>query len=322
MAEIRVGISGWTYPPWRGNFYPKGLPQKHELAYASRRFNAIEVNGTFYSLQRPSSYQDWYKSTPPGFVFALKGGRYATHMRKLKEPRQALANYFASGVLALREKLGPILWQFPPFLRFDEGRLRDFVELLPRDTVELARLAQEHDAFLSGRAYLEVDAKRAVRHAIEFRHESFLTDRFVELLREHNVALVVADVASRFPTAEDVTADWVYVRLHGSRQLYVSGYSPREIAAWAAKVRAWNEGREPAEARRIGGASKPAKGGRDVYVFFDNTDVKLRAPVDARRMAKVLGIGPTGTVPGVLKELGVKAKSKSGASVKRKRTKG
>lgn len=301
---IRVGISGWTYPPWRGNFYPERLPQKLELAYASRRFNAVEINGTFYSLQRPSSFQAWYGATPEGFVFALKGGRYITHMRKLKEPREALANYFASGVLRLREKLGPVLWQFPPFLAFDEGRFRAFFDLLPRDTRELARLAAGHGAFLKGRVELEPDAKRPVRHAVEFRHESFLTDQFVELLREYEIAMVVADVAGKFPTAEDVTADWVYVRLHGSRELYVSGYGPKELERWAAKVRAWQKGSEPAKADRIGKKAPSVKGGRDVYVFFDN-DAKVRAPVDARNLAKKLGIGPTKTTPQVLKELGV-----------------
>lgn len=308
MADIRVGISGWTYAPWRGNFYPDGLPQKLELAYASRRFNAIEVNGTHYSLQRPSSFRTWYESTPAGFVFAVKGGRYLTHMRKLREPRQPLANFFASGLLALREKLGPILWQFPQFLPFDDDRFKEFFDLLPHDTVEMSRFAKEHDSFMDGRALVEADAKRPVRHAVEFRHKSFLTDRFTNLLREHNIALVVADVAGKFPTAEDVTADWVYVRLHGARKLYQSGYTPREIEAWAAKVRAWQKGSEPADARRIGGKAKPAKGGRDVYVFFDNTDVKLRAPVDARRMAKALGIGPGEAPARVLRELGVKAK--------------
>jgi uncharacterized protein YecE (DUF72 family) len=308
MAEIRVGISGWTYPPWRGNFYPKGLPQKLELAYASRRFNALEINGTFYSLQRPSSFQSWYDDTPPHFKFALKGGRFLTHMRKLREPRQPLANFLASGLLCLREKLGPILWQFPPMMTFDEDRFKAFFDLLPHDTVELGRLAKQHAPFLKGRVNLEPDAKRTVRHAVEFRHESFLTDRFVKLLRKHNIALVVADVASKYPTAEDVTANWVYVRLHGSRQLYVSGYTPREISAWAAKVQQWHEGGEPTSARRISGKTKPRKTGRDVYVFFDNTDVKLRAPVDARRMAKHLAIGPDPTPRDVLKNLGVEAK--------------
>lgn len=309
MAEIRVGISGWLYPPWRGNFYPAGLPHRLELLYASRRFNALEVNGTFYSLKRPSVFRSWYDETPAGFVFALKGGRYITHMRKLREPRQPLANFLASGVLCLREKLGPILWQFPPFLPFVEDRFEEFFELLPHDTVELSRVARHHSPFLKKRVQLEPDAKRPVRHAVEFRHKSFLTDRFTDLLLRHNIALVVADVASRFPTAEDVTADWVYVRLHGSRKLYVSGYSPREIDAWSAKIRAWHRGGEPPGARRIDGAAPRAKDGRDVYVFFDNTDVKLRAPVDARRMMKVLGIGSDRTASGVLAELGVKPKA-------------
>jgi len=308
MASVRVGISGWTYTPWRGNFYPKGLPQKLELAYASRRFNALEINGTFYSLQRPSSFQTWYNATPPDFVFTLKGGRYITHMRKLNDVKLPLANFFASGVLNLREKLGPILWQFPPFVRFDEARFAAFFEQLPHDTHELARLARSHGDFLKGRVMLNADAKREVRHAVEFRHESFLTDRFVELLRAHNIAIIVADVAGKFPTAQDVTADWVYVRLHGSRKLYVSGYSPREIRTWAQRIQAWRDGREPADARRITTRpTEPRQGGRDVFVFFDNTDVKLRAPVDARRMASTLGIGDTSTPSQVLKTLGVSA---------------
>jgi len=306
--EIRVGISGWTYPPWRGNFYPRGLPQRLELAYASRRFNALEVNGTFYSLQRPSSFQSWYDDTPPGFVFALKGGRFITHMRKLREPREPLANFLAQGILLLREKLGPILWQFPPIFPFHEDRFKAFFDLLPHNTVELAKLAKRHGAFLKQRVYLEPDAKRPVRHAVEFRHESFLSERFINLLRAHQIALVVADVASKFPTAEDVTADWVYVRLHGSRQLYASGYSPREIDHWARRVRAWHAGHEPGDARRIGGPASLARNGRDVFVFFDNTDVKLRAPIDARRMAKDLGIGPQETAPQVLDEIGVRPK--------------
>ena len=309
MAEIRVGISGWTYPPWRGTFYPERLTQRLELAYASRRFNAIEINGTFYSLQRPSSFQSWYEDTPPGFVFALKGGRYLTHLRKLKEPRQPLANFLASGLLCLREKLGPILWQFPPQMSFNEDRFKEFFELLPHDTIELSRLAKRHDASLKKRVYLETDGKRPVRHVVEFRHESFMTDRFLTLLRKHDIGLVIADVASKYPTAEDVTADWVYVRLHGSRQLYTSGYTPREINAWAAKVRAWHKGGEPSGARRIGGKTQLRRSGRDVYLFFDNTDVKLRAPVDARRMAKELGIGSNKTVRQVLDELGIKVQA-------------
>jgi len=303
MAQVRIGISGWMYKPWRGNFYPQGLAQHRELAYAARRFNALEVNGTFYSLQRPSTFTTWREQTPDDFVFALKGGRYITHMRKLKNIAGPLANFCASGPLCLREKLGPILWQFPPFLPFDAGRFRAFFELLPRATSDMARLARKHDAWMKGRVHVEADGVRPVRHAVEFRHESFLNEEFVRLLREFNIALVVADVASRFPTAQDVTADWVYVRLHGSRRLYVSGYTPREIEAWANRIEAWHDGGEPDDARRIDGPAPRRMGGRDVFVFFDNTDVKLRAPVDARRMAKRLGVGPAGTPRQVMKEL-------------------
>lgn len=316
MAQIRVGVSGWTYPPWRGNFYPKGLPQKKELAFASRWFNALEINGTFYSLQAPSSFETWYEETPADFVFSLKGGRYVTHLRKLKEPRQALANYFASGLLRLREKLGPILWQFPPQFGFDEERFKAFFDMLPRDTESMARFGKEHDDRVEGGVYLDVDQNRPVRHAVEFRHESFLTDRFLDLLRKHNVALVVADVASKYPTAEDVTADFVYVRLHGSRQLYASGYTPTEIAAWAEKIRLWRKGTESKNAHRIGPKTLNADGGRDVYVFFDNTDVKLRAPVDARGMAETLGVGPTALKKEILGELGVKFRTPKKAAAR------
>jgi uncharacterized protein YecE (DUF72 family) len=309
MKRIRVGVSGWTYPPWRGNFYPKGLPQKKELAFASRWFNALEINGTFYSLQTPSSFETWYEETPADFVFTLKGGRFVTHLRKLREPRQGLANYFASGLLRLREKLGPILWQFPPQFGFDEERFKAFFDMLPYDTQAMAKFGKEHDDRVKGGVYLEVDKNRPVHHAVEFRHESFLTDRFLDLLKKHNVALVVADVASKYPTAEDVTADFVYVRLHGSRQLYVSGYTAKEIAVWAEKIQAWHKGTEPKDARRIGSKSPNAKGGRDVFIFFDNTDVKLRAPVDARGMAETLGVGPTESAKEVLAELGVKSKA-------------
>lgn len=318
MGQVRIGISGWAYPPWRGNFYPPGLPQKHELAYASRRFSALEINGTFYSLQKPKSFESWYAQTPPGFVFAMKGHKRITHERRLKDVAAPLSNFCASGPLALREKLGPVLWQFPPFMRFDAGRFRAFFELLPRDTAEMARLAENHEPWMKGRAETEADAKRPVRHAVEFRHESFMTEEFVELLREFNVAMVVADAASKFPTAEDVTADWVYVRLHGSRQLYVSGYSPEEIARWAEKIRAWMDGGEPAKARRISGSPGPKApaGGREVYVFFDNTDVKQRAPIDARAMAEQLGAGPAATPEAIFDELGVKPRAGVSREVK------
>src|SRR5215213_7942378 len=147
-SQIRIGISGWNYKPWRGVFYPKGLVQRRELEYASRQLNSIEINGSFYSLQRPSSYETWYGATPDDFVFSVKGGRFITHMKKLKDIEKPLANFFASGLLKLKEKLGPILWQFPPGFAFNEQRFSDFFELLPRTTKDAAKLAKKHDARL------------------------------------------------------------------------------------------------------------------------------------------------------------------------------
>jgi uncharacterized protein YecE (DUF72 family) len=288
MADVRVGISGWLYPRWRGTFYPRGLPHARELSFAARQLNSIEINGSFYSLQRPECYRRWYDATPPDFLFAVKGGRFITHMKKLRGVETALANFFASGLLCLREKLGPMLWQLPPQLPFDEGRLAEFFALLPRDTRAAARLARTHDARLDGRAYTRAHGAATVRHALEVRHPSYVCDRFVSLLREHSVALVVADTAQRFPLAEDVTADFVYVRLHGETELYASGYDDDSLDAWATRVRAWRRGGEPRGARRI--AKERAvrvPGGRDVYVYFDN-DAKVRAPFDAMRLARRL----------------------------------
>ena len=291
-ADLRIGISGWTYGPWRGTFYPKGLTQKNELAYASRELNSIEINGSFYSLQRPSSYALWREQTPEGFVFSVKAGRFITHMKKLRNVESALANFFASGVLALKEKLGPILWLLPPSLGYDERRLADFFDQLPRDTKEAAALAKRHDARLNGRALTKTDALRPIRHAIEVRHDTFKTAAFAKLLRKQDVAMVVADTAGKWPYLEDVTAsDFVYVRLHGDEQLYVSGYGDESLERWAAKVRAWAGGGEVADAARVGPAAKPRKRGRDVFVYFDN-DVKVRAPYDAMNLAAKLGLRP------------------------------
>jgi uncharacterized protein YecE (DUF72 family) len=298
VSDLRIGISGWTYGPWRGTFYPKGLTQKRELAYASRQLNSIEINGSFYSLQRPSSYELWRDQTPEGFVFAVKAGRFITHMKKLKGVETALANFFASGVLALHEKLGPILWQLPPSLGFDAERLEGFFGQLPRDTRAAAKLAQGHDERLAGRSYVETDAERPIRHAIEVRHDSFKTEEFVKLLRKHDVALVVADTAGKWPFVEDVTArDFVYVRLHGDEQLYVSGYSDEALERWAGRAWAWAGGGEVEDAVRIGPPAKARMAGRDVYVYFDN-DVKVRAPYDAMNLAAKLGLRePPGPAP-------------------------
>ena len=284
MATVRIGISGWRYGPWRGTFYPEDLPQKDELSYAASKFSTVEINGSFYSLQRPSSYLRWYAQTPANFVFAVKGGRYITHMRKLREIEKPLANFFASGVLALKEKLGPILWQFPQSFRYDRERFERFFDLLPHDTDAAVRLARKRDARMKGRAVLSTDATREVRHAVEIRHESFLDETFIDLLRARNIALVVAETANRWPMTHDVTADFIYMRLHGDKELYRSGYGNKALDRWARRIEAWHRGTEPADATRIASRAKKSRSARDVYCYFDNTDVKLRAPVDARTL--------------------------------------
>ena len=249
---------------------------------------SVEINGSFYSLQRPSSYESWRDQTPGGFVFAVKGGRFITHMKKLAGVEAPLANFFASGVLALGPKLGPVLWQLPPVLRFDPDRLAAFFDLLPRTTYEAARLARGHDQRLEGRALTEADADRPIRHALEVRHASYCTATFVELLRAHDVALVVADTAGRWPDLEDVTSDFVYVRLHGADELYVSGYTDSALDAWAAKVRRWSAGESPTGEHTVAPPAPKVPGGRDVFVYFDN-DAKVHAPADAEGLMRRLG---------------------------------
>jgi uncharacterized protein YecE (DUF72 family) len=282
-GTVRIGISGWTYAPWRGNFYPPGLPHTDELSYASRQVDTIEINGTFYGLQRPDAFARWYDETPAGFVFAVKGPRFITHIRRLREIETPLANFFASGVLRLEEKLGPVLWQFPPSFRFSAERLNHFFALLPRDTEAAAILAKGHSDWLADRAWAKTGQQRELRHAIEIRHESFLDPAFVALLRHHKVALVFADSVA-WPYAEDVTADFAYLRLHGSEELHASGYSDEALDHWGARIKLWAEGLEPNDARRAApDADPPKKIPRDVYAYFDN-DAKVRAPVDARSL--------------------------------------
>ena len=280
-GRTRIGISGWRYEPWRGVFYPKGLAQRRELEYASRQLPSIEINGTHYSLQRPECFADWYAATPPGFVFAVKGSRFITHMKQLVDVERPLANFFASGLFNLKEKLGPFLWQFPERFRFNAKRLEAFFELLPRDTEAALRLARKRDHRVKGRCRLAIDANRKLRHAIEVRSQTFVVPEFVQLLRKHNIALVVADTAGKWPFVEDVTADFMYLRLHGDKVLYASGYSATALDWWAARVRAWREGSEPADARKIAGFAPPPRKTRDVYCYFDN-DMKVHAPFDAR----------------------------------------
>jgi uncharacterized protein YecE (DUF72 family) len=282
QGKIRIGISGWRYRPWRGVFYPPKLAQKRELEFAAQAFSTIEINGTFYSLQRPESFAQWHDETPEDFVFAVKGSRYITHMLKLKEPEHALANFFASGLLQLRKKFGPILWQFPPNFHFNAERMAAFYALLPRDTEDALKLARKHDKRLEGRAWLKVKEHTRLRHAVEIRHDSFRAPDFIAQLRKHKIGLVVADTVD-WPLLMDVTADFVYVRLHGSEQLYASGYGPEAIAVWAKRVAAWATGGEPEDAIRASGKPAPRRKTRDVYVYFDN-DIKVRAPFDAQAL--------------------------------------
>lgn len=286
---IHIGISGWRYEPWRGVFYPRGLAQARELDYASRYLPTIEINGSFYSLQRPNSYAAWYAATPPGFVFAVKGNKFITHMLKLRGIETPLANVLASGVFALREKLGPILWQFPPQLRFEPDKIEHFLSLLPRDTGQALAMARGHDEKMADRSLLEIDAVRPLRHAIEVRHESFRDEAFIALLRKYKVALVVADTAGKWPDDEDVTADFMYIRLHGEHELYASGYEDDALERWARRIRAWSEGKQPQDARLVSPVPPPERASRDVYCYFDN-DIKVRAPFDAKRLMELLAL--------------------------------
>jgi len=283
IGQVRIGISGWRYAPWRGRFYPPGLPQRRELEYAASRMGSIEINGSFYSLQRPDSYRAWRADTPDGFVFAVKGPRFVTHMKKLADVGTPLANFFASGVLALEDRTGPVLWQLPPNLGFDPDRLARFFDLLPRSTAAAAELATRHDDKVpEGRALTTVEEDRPLRHVLEVRHDTFRTPAFPELLRAHDVGLVVADTAGRWPHLEDITSDVVYVRLHGDTELYVSGYDGDALDRWAAKVRAWSTGAPPPDGPRL--TSPAPDRPRDVHVYFDN-DAKVHAPFDAIDLA-------------------------------------
>jgi uncharacterized protein YecE (DUF72 family) len=265
-GRARIGTSGWLYGPWRGVFYPRGLAHRRELEYLSSRLNSVEINGTFYSLQRPDSFRRWYAETPDDFTFAVKGPRFVTHMKKLAGVETPLANFYASGVLALADKQGPFLWQLPPTLGFDPQRLAAFFALLPRSTHEAEWLARQHDERMKGRSLVVTGADQPLRHALEVRHKSFVTPAFTELLRDHAIALVIADTAGRWPLIREVTADLVYVRLHGDVELYTSGYTEEALDTWATSIRRW------------------LNAGLDVQVHFDN-DVKVHAPFDAMRLA-------------------------------------
>ncbi|MFC0401258.1 DUF72 domain-containing protein [Paraburkholderia rhizosphaerae] len=288
-ARIRIGISGWRYEGWRGNFYPEGLRQTDELRFASHAVRTIEINGTHYSLQSPASYRQWYDQTPDGFVFSVKGARYLTHMLRFRDEtaHAGLANFFAQGLLALNDKLGPILWQFPPSFRFEPARIERFLAMLPGNTEDALRIATQHDQRVR-EPYLAIDRPRRLRHAIEIRDRSFLDAGFVALLRKHGAALVVSDSKEDWPHVDDVTADFVYLRLHGTDARYAGSYSDDALDQWAQRIGAWAHGAQPADARLIAPDTQPRKRAtRDVFCYFDN-DRKSDAPFDAQRlMARV-----------------------------------
>lgn len=264
---IHIGVSGWRYPRWRGDFYPAGLRQADELSFLSHRMNSAEINRSFYSLLRPELYRRWHDATPESFTFAVKGSRFITHMRRLQQPESALANFFASGPLALGSKLGPFLWQLPGSLHFDRERVEHFVASLPRTTCQAAELAGSADPGIVPDPYLEMPAGNVgLRHAVEVRHDSYLDRGFYELLRTHDVALVVSDAGGRHPRFDEPTATFTYVRLHGPQSLYHGSYRPDRIAPWAHRVRAWSQH-------------------GDVFLFFDN-DSDGAAPWDALALAR------------------------------------
>lgn len=289
MSDIRIGISGWRYAPWRNHFYPKGLRQKDELYFASRAVNTLEINGSFYGLQRPTSYARWYEETPEDFVFSVKASRYITHIKRLRDIEQPLANFFASGMFHLKEKLGPFLWQFPPSFKFDETLFEEFLAQLPMTSDAAKAHARRSDPGVQREGYLEISGGMHLRHAVEIRHDSFVDETFIDLLRRHRVALVVADTAGRWPYLEDLTSDFVYMRLHGDVELYNSGYGKKALERWQKRIRLWSQGRQPADANLVVKEKDKARGGRDVYCYFDNTD-KLFAPYDARQLLDSFGL--------------------------------
>ena len=284
QGKIRVGISGWRFDGWRGGFYPVDLPQRRELEFASRQLNSIELNGTFYSTQKPQSFQAWSKDTPDDFVFAIKGSQFITHVRKLENVEGALANFLAQGMLCLGKKLGPILWQLPPQTSFNAELIEQFLKLLPHTQKQAAAYARQRDEWMAGRSWLEVEEDLPLRHAMESRHKSFATPEYIALLRKYEVALVVAD-SIKWPVMMDITADFVYCRLHGSEKLYPDGYTADAIDTWARRILAWSRGEEVTDGTRIHPELGPNRSSRDVFVYFDD-DNKARAPFDAQSLHK------------------------------------
>lgn len=282
-GKVRTGIAGWVFEEWRGGaFYPEGLKQKEELSYASRHLGAIEINATFYSHQKPASFQSWAAQTPDDFVFPVKGHQAITHIKRLKDVETPLANFFASGVLALGQRLGPFVWQLPGNLKYDPVRIEAFLNLLPKTPGDLLKLAKKHDE-KTANPFFDMTGIEQVRHAIEVRHASFADTAFIDMMRAANVALVVADTAE-WPTY-DPTADFIYCRLQGAPGK--DRYTDADLDKWARRIGMWAAGRPMAEGTFIAPVEASPKP-RDVFAHFVSTD-KQNAPKNAMSLAKKAG---------------------------------
>lgn len=269
QGVVRTGTAGWVYEPWRGTFFPKGLVQKKELAYAASRLTSIEINATFRANQKPESFMRWAGETPAGFQFSIKGPQLVTHIRRLKNCRQELANFFASGPLALGDRLGPFIWQLPPNLGFDRDVLAAFLQCLPRDVDAYQALAREADGKGKAPPFLAADGVGRIRHAMEMRHPSFEDPAVNALLEEFNVARVNADTKEN--PARRLTADFAYCRLQGPARTGAEGYGPDDITDWAASIGDWRDA------------------GHDVFAYFVHED-KVHAPGNAIALRQALGI--------------------------------
>lgn len=260
-GTIRAGIGGWTFEPWRGTFYPEKLAQAKELTYAASQLKTIEVNGTYYSTQSPKTFAKWRSETPDGFVFSLKGPRYAVNRRVLGEAGESIDRFLNSGIGELGDRLGPLLWQFAPTKKFDPSDFEAFLKLLP--------------AKLGG-------AK--LQHALEVRHASFCVPEFIVLARKHKAAVVFADHA-KYPAIPDVTADFVYARLQQGKDEIATAYAPKDLSAWAKRSEAWAVGGVPADLKQVSPADPAATTPRDVFVYFIH-EGKVRAPYAAMAFQK------------------------------------
>lgn len=284
-GTIRLGTAGWVFEPWRKSYYPEGLKQKDELAYTSARLGNIEINATFYSHQKAASFQNWASQTPDDFVFTVKGHQLVTHIKRLKDVELPLANFFASGVMALGKKLGPFCWQLPGNSKYDPERLETFLSLLPQTPEALAALAKKSEG-LKSEPYVDASGITKVRHAIEVRHDSFAVPQFIEQLRAHNVALVYSDTSEWIYI--DQTADFAYARLQGAPG--AEAYTPEERIERGQWLKNLSEGEPIGWTYITGPEDNPPP--RDVFAFFVSTD-KEHAPQNARAVMAQLGLkGP------------------------------